>query len=165
MKYEIEIKALLRSQDEVDALLQNIKNDSSDFMLKDEQSQLNHYFINGKLVNLVEKLRPFFNDEQIQILRDINLHAKGVSVRARQKNDITYLVVKGSLDSADANHSHRRMEFEDPISLDIEALDELILHAGYELEAKWSADRKMYTYGGVTVDEMFSPGYRYDKEC
>ena len=37
------------------------------------------------------------------------------------------MVVKGSLDSEDANHSHRRMEFEEQISLDIDLLDELIL--------------------------------------
>jgi adenylate cyclase class IV len=161
MQYEIEIKALLGSQQNVDALLTKLKKVDANFALKDEQLQLNHYFINGKLTNLIEKLKPYFSDGQIKILQDIDEVAKGVSVRARQKNDVTYMVVKGSLDSADANHSHRRMEFEDPIELDIERLDDLVLAAGFELEAKWSAARKMYSFKDMTVDVMFSPGYGY----
>lgn len=161
MQYEIEIKALLGSQQNVDVLLQNLKQADANFTLKDEQLQLNHYFINGKLANLIEKLKPYFSAEQIKILQDIDEAAKAISVRARQKNGVTYMVVKGSLDSTDANHSHRRMEFEDPIAIDIEQLDDLVLAAGFELEAKWSAARKMYAFKDMTVDVMFSPGYGY----
>jgi predicted adenylyl cyclase CyaB len=161
MQYEIEIKSLLGSQQNVDALLKKLKEADESFKQTDEQLQLNHYFINGKLANLIQKLSPYFNAEQIKILQDIDEVAKAISVRARQKNEVTYMVVKGSLDSADANHSSRRMEFEDPIELDIEQLDDLVLAAGFELEAKWSAARKMYLFKDMTVDVMFSPGYGY----
>ena len=36
-----------------------------------------------------------------------------------------------------------------------------MLAAGFELEAKWSAARKMYAFKDMTIDVMFSPGYGY----
>lgn len=161
MQYEIEVKALLGSQEKVDALLDALQKSDKHFVQFDAQKQLNHYFKGGSIQKIIAQLGTFFSSQQRRILEAIATDATSFSVRTREKNDITFLVVKGALDSASADHSHRRIEFEEQIDLPIEELDALLLKAGFELEAKWSADRRMFRYRDLTVDVMFSPGYGY----
>jgi adenylate cyclase class IV len=161
MNYEIEIKALLGSQEKIDELLSSISNDNDDFHKIDEQKQLNHYFKGKSIKPLLLNVASYYSEEQNQILREISAKAMSFTVRSREKNNRTFLVVKGSLDSASADHSHRRMEFEEPINLSIEALDVLIEESDLVLEAKWSAERIMYTCRDMVLDIMFSPGYGY----
>ena len=146
MQYEIEVKALLGDQEASKNLLKKLADKDANFKQFDEQSQLNHYFIGGSIDNLVKSAKPYLALEKLDVLNEIAKKSTSISVRSRQKNGKTFLVVKGSLDSTSAVHSHRRIEFEEPIDLDIAVLDELIISAGYDHEAKWSAERKMYTF-------------------
>lgn len=161
MQYEVEVKALLGSEQKTNALLAALKAADSAFAQFDEQKQLNHYFKGGSMVRLIDATASYFRREQLSVLRRIEQEATSFSVRSRQKNGASYLVVKGSLDNTSADHSHRRIEFEEKIELPIEQLDALILNAGFELEAKWSAERHMFRFRDMTIDVMFSPGYGY----
>lgn len=44
------------------------------------------------------------------------------------------------------------MEFEAEVPLSLAKLDDLIVKSGWHIEAKWQADRVLYTAGGVTLD-------------
>jgi len=109
-------------------------------------------------VNIV---RSYFTQDAINLLQEVARQATSISVRSRQKNGVTILVVKGSLDAVSAVHSHRRMEFEEEVGMTIESLDKLILTAGYRYEAKWSAQRNLYSWNDLTIDMFFTPGYGF----
>ena len=161
MQYEIEVKALLGSQEASNNLLEKLASRDANFRQYDTQSQLNHYFVGGSLGSLVKSVKPYFAQEKLDILSEIAKKSTSFSVRSRQKNGKTLFIVKGSLDSTSAVHSHRRIEFEEPIDLDIAQLDELIISSGFHYEAKWSAERVMYAFNDLTVDMFFTPGYGY----
>ncbi len=129
-----------------------------------EQHQLNHYFKDGTLDTLLHSFAPYLTPEQIKQLQQISKTATSINVRSRQKNDTVLLIIKGSLDAASAAHSHQRMEFEAPLEMTLEQLDQVILAAGWQIEAKWQADRVMYDADGITTDMMFTPGYGYVAE-
>lgn len=161
MQYEVEVKALLGSQDAADALLADMRKSQPDLAVTDRQTQLNHYFIDGDLGDLAQKFRDILSSEQVSQVAQLAENAKSFNVRSRQKNDIVLLIIKGSLDERSASHSNQRMELEFEVSMPIEHLDESILSAGFTLEAKWSAERTFYKYRDMTVDMIFSPGYGY----
>ncbi len=161
MQYEIEIRSLVGSQKSTDELLKHVQQLDSNMKLVSEQYQLNHYFISGDLLRLIDNFKTELTDEQQKALKEIAERATSITVRSRQKNDIVLLMVKGSLDATSAVHSHQRMEFEALLQSSIEELDEQILKAGWQLEAKWQAERKMYAALGLTLDVFFTPGYGY----
>ena len=102
--------------------------------------------------------------DQMSTISDIAARAKSINVRTRQKNDTVLLIVKGSLDNVSAVHSHQRMEFEAPVDITLDELDTLVEQSGWQLEAKWQANRKIYSTMGLTLDMFFTPGYGYMAE-
>lgn len=161
MQYEIEIRALLGSKQRTDELLATARQLDPNLKQVSEQKQLNHYFMNGDLSALANEFKAELSDEQQRALQEIIERATSITVRSRQKNDTVLLMVKGSLDGNSAVHSHQRMEFEAPLAISLDELDKRILRAGWELEAKWQAERKMYEALGLTLDVFFTPGYGY----
>jgi len=161
MQYEIEIKSLLPDQKAADELIERVTRKDSTIELVSEQHQLNHYFKEGDLASLIETMKDHLSTKQLDLIRDIAARAVHINVRARLRNDTVLLIVKGSLDDASAAHSHQRMEFEEPVDMPIDELDELILSSGWQLEAKWQADRKIYRALGLTIDMVKTPGYGY----
>lgn len=160
MQYEIEIKALLGSKEQADALLERTYQEDPSTSLISEQRQLNHYFKGGTIPALIEQLRDHLSVEQRQTLETISQMATSINVRSRQKNDTVLLIVKGAVGGS-AVHAHDRMEFEGQVNLSIDELDEAIIASGWQLEAKWQADRKLYNSCGLTIDLFFTPGYGY----
>lgn len=161
MQYEIEIKTLLGSKQNSDALLAAATQHDPKTTLVSEQKQLNHYYHSGNLADLAKSTAEYLTPEQLAVLNDIATRATSINVRTRQKNDTVLLIAKGSLDKTSAVHSHHRMEFEAPVPLTINELDELVLQSGWQLQAKWQADRKLYDTMGLTLDVFFTPGYGY----
>lgn len=161
MQYEIEIKSLLGSQEATDAVLLRVGQLDHDCAIASTQKQLNHYFKDGDLATLVTAFRSMLTPDQVATLTEISKRATSINVRSRQKNDEVLLIVKGSLDATSAVHSHQRMEFEAPLAITIEQLDEMILSTGWRLEAKWQAERTIYAALGLTLDVFFTPGYGY----
>lgn len=164
MQYEIEIKTLLGSQQKSDELLAEVTRRDPSTKLVSEQKQLNHYYHGGNLASLAKGVAAHITPEQAKALSDIAARAKSINVRTRKKNDTVLLIVKGSLDNVSAVHSHQRMEFEAPVNMPIDELDALVEQTGWQLEAKWQADRKIYDTMGLTLDMFFTPGYGYMAE-
>jgi adenylate cyclase class IV len=161
MQYEIEIKCLLPDKSALETLLKKIDLKDPTMKLVSVQRQRNHYFHGGSLEKLIEHAVSHLSAEQLENIKDINATATHINVRSRQKNDEVLLIVKGSLDDVSAAHSHHRMEFEGVVPLDIDQLDDLILESGWLLEAKWQANREIYSALGLTVDTIVTPGYGY----
>lgn len=161
MQYEIEIKTLLGSKQKSDELLAEVTRRDPATKLVSEQKQLNHYYHGGNLAKLAQAMAGHITPEQTAIINDIAARAKSINVRTRQKNSTVLLIVKGSLDNVSAVHSHQRMEFEAPVTITIGELDALVEQSGWQLEAKWQADRKIYSTMGLTLDMFFTPGYGY----
>ena len=164
MQYEIEIKTLLGSQERSAELLAKVMGRDPETKLVSTQKQLNHYYHGGNLAGLAKGVAAHITPQQATALNDIATRAKSINVRTRQKNDTVLLIVKGSLDDVSAAHSHHRMEFEAPVDLHITELDELVEQSGWQLEAKWQADRRIYDTMGLTLDMFFTPGYGYMAE-
>lgn len=161
MQYEIEIKSLLGDKKAADAFVETLATADPTATIVSRQKQLNHYFKSGKLDNLIVAARPYLAKEQLEHIRDIAKRANSINVRTRQRNDEVLLIVKGSLDHASAAHSHQRMEFEEVVDLTIDELDTIVLQSGWELEAKWQAERTIYSALGLTIDMIKTPGYGY----
>ena len=161
MQYEVEIKSLLPDQQAADKLIERITLKDPSIQLVSEQHQLNHYFHGGNLTSLIETMQAHLSPKQLDLIRNIAARAGHINVRSRLRNDTVLLIVKGSLDDSSAAHSHQRMEFEEPVDLSIDELDELILSSGWQLEAMWQADRKIYRALGLTIDMVRTPGYGY----
>lgn len=161
MQYEIEMKSLLRSEEHSKELLDRLKLHDPKIKLADRQVQRNHYFINGDLSKLAAKLKKYLSSDQAEQIKAIDKKAKAVNVRTRDKNGKVLLIVKGALDDHSAAHSVRRMEFEAEVQNKQDELDQLIIDSGWELEAKWYAERDYYKSGDISAEMIFSPGYGY----
>ncbi len=164
MQYEIEIKSLLGSRKAADALLQKVMAIDPSTRLVSEQHQLNHYYVGGELSDLARVMSDIIDAQMVDRIHEIAQQATSINVRTRQKNDRVLLIVKGSLDSTSAVHSHHRMEFEEVVPLTLAELDRRVELSGWQLEAKWQADRKLYETMGITLDLFFTPGYGYMAE-
>src|SRR5690606_8270116 len=106
--------------------------------------QLNHYFEGGDMEELVIKISPHLNDEQLKKLAHIVAVGSSFSIRTRQKNDQVLLVVKASVDEGTSANTVSRLEFEEEVPLTLDELDEVLLAAGFSYQAKWSREREEY---------------------
>ncbi|MBI5644500.1 CYTH domain-containing protein [Candidatus Kaiserbacteria bacterium] len=158
-KYEVEIKSLLGSAEraaEVRAAMQ--KMDPSCAM-HSKNKQLNHYFESGTLASLAEKTKGHFSTDAQAKLEDFATRAQEYSVRTRDKDGIVFLVVKASVGDDSSANGVSRMEFEEKIDISLDALDQLVLSAGFAYQAKWSREREEYVCLGTNVTLDKNAGY------
>lgn len=158
---EIEIKSLLGSQENADELLYKMKLSDSDLVETSANSQLNHYFEGGTLVTVQTATAHLFTPEQAAKLAVIVERATEFSLRTRQRDEEVLLVVKASVDSGSAANTISRLEFEEPVTLTLAELDQLLLQAGFTYQAKWSRSRREFSYKGITVCFDKNAGYGY----
>lgn len=157
--YEIEIKSLLGEKDEAEALKAKMCALDPDTACTSKNIQLNHYFAGGDVKALYEATKHLFtNAKQTEFLHIIN-EGSDFSVRTRQRDAAVLLVIKAALDGGTSANTVSRLEFEEPVALDLATLDNLLLEAGYEYQAKWSREREEYNYRGVTVCIDKNAGY------
>lgn len=159
--YEIEIKSLLGGTEARDQLLNKMKEIDPTLSEAGRSSQLNHYFEGGDLEKLQELVVSHLSKEQVDKLQKIVTLGTEFSVRTRQKNDEVLLVVKASVDGGTSSNTVSRLEFEEPISMTLQELDDLVLSAGFTYQAKWSRDRVEYNYKDITVCVDRNAGYGY----
>ena len=159
--YEIEVKSLLGEKNNADALIARMCEIDPTCAKVSTNKQLNHYFIGGEVLDLLEKVKHFFNEEQQESLRSVAEKGSSFSVRSRQKNDQVLLVVKASVDAGSSANTVSRLEFEEEVPCTLEELDLLIQNAGYTYEAKWSREREEYAYKGANVCLDKNAGYGY----
>lgn len=159
--YEIEIKSLLGTKDKVDELKVNLEKHNLPFSFASENKQLNHYFINGSMKHLEELLASHFSGDVREQFVKIAEEGKNHSIRTRQLNEKIILVIKASIDDTTSSNGISRMEFEATVNLTLAELDQLLLEAGYEYQAKWSREREEYDFGDVRVCIDKNAGYGY----
>ena len=159
--YEIEIKSLLGAALRAEELKNKMKELDPASTCVSKNKQLNHYFEGGEITKLFEAVKSLFTPEALAKLEQIVQQGTDFSVRTRQKDNEVLLVVKASIDGGTSANTVSRLEFEEPVAVSLEALDELLLKAGYRYQAKWSREREEYTYKGATVCLDKNAGYGY----
>jgi adenylate cyclase class IV len=160
-RYEIEIKSLLGGEATAAALKKKMCAFDPACACVAKSKQRNHYFKDGDIKRLFEKTKDFFSTSARATFAEMLGKGKSFSVRTRQKDDAVLLVVKASLDSGTSENTVSRMEFEEPVSISLAALDALLEEAGFVYQAKWSRDREEYLYKGATVCIDRNAGYGY----
>jgi adenylate cyclase class IV len=160
-QYEIEIKSLLGESTKAEALKEKMQKLDPNFSHKSSNKQLNHYFTDGDIHTLYEKVEQLFGGEEHEKFKQLAEHGTNCSVRTRQKDDEVLLVIKASIDEGTSANTVKRMEFEEPVSLSLDELDQLVLDAGYAYQAKWSRERDEYEYKGANVSLDKNAGYGY----
>jgi adenylate cyclase class IV len=163
-RYEVEIKSLLGDKETADALKSKMCELDPSCACVSKNKQLNHYFKDGDIRMLYEKTKNLFDEPGRRKFEEIVSKGKDVSVRTRQKDDEVLLVVKASLDAGTSANTVSRMEFEEPVSISLPALDALVEEAGFLYQAKWSREREEYAYKGATVCLDENAGYGYIAE-
>ena len=160
-QYEIEVKSLLGAQEYADALKSRMAELDPSCACVSTHKQLNHYFIGGNLQDLFEKTRHLFSPEVEEKFQYIAEKGTSFSIRTREKDGGTYLVVKASVDEGTSSNAVSRLEFEEAVDVTLNELDTLVREAGFEYQAKWSREREEYTYKGANVCIDKNAGYGF----
>jgi len=159
--FEIEIKSLLGEEEKAEALKIKMLELDPTCRQVSFNKQLNHYFKDGDIQKLYEEVESLFSSEQHDKFKKIADRGTNFSVRTRQKDEEVLLVVKASLDEGTSENTIKRMEFEEPVEITLDELDQLVLDAGFVYQAKWSREREEYEYKGVNVCLDKNAGYGY----
>ena len=155
--YEIEIKSLLGSQENADNFRTTISDKGAE--KQSENNQLNHYFINGDFQKLIDLLNTHFDDGQYVRLVKIVSEGESHSVRTREVDGVVKFVVKSSVDETTSDNGIARMEFEEDVDTSLDDLDQILLEAGFEYQAKWSRHREEYLLRDVSITLDKNAGY------
>jgi adenylate cyclase class IV len=162
--YEIEIKTLLGSRKNADALLSKMQKLDSDLKELGEHKQLNHYFINGDTTLLYRNVVQCISEPDKKKFKNICQQTKDFSVRTRQADGDVLIVIKASVDDTSSENGTARIEFESKVDISLEELDKLVLDSGFEYQAKWSRERQEFKYKGMNVTIDKNAGYGYIAE-
>lgn len=162
--YEVEIKSLLGSKENAQALLARMREVDPSLQLRSKNAQLNHYFVGGNLARLAEAVSDIISERGVVALKDLAARAKDFSVRTRKKDDAVILVAKVSVGDDTSANGVSRIEFEEQVPVTLEDLDQRLIDAGFEYQAKWSRTREEYECSGATVCLDLNAGYGYVAE-
>ena len=132
--------------------------DSSTALIS-KNKQLNHYFIGGDFTKLAIAVEPHVTSGACIKLDDIVSTGKNISVRTRDKDGTVLLVIKASVGDDSSANGVARMEFEEVVDLSLDALDQLLLAAGFAYQAKWSREREEYVCQGLNICLDRNAGY------
>jgi predicted adenylyl cyclase CyaB len=157
--YEVEVKSLLGTSERAQNVRKAIKKLDPKIKLLSKNKQLNHYFVGGDLKKLARAAAEELPADAANRLQDIVKNADEASVRTREKDGQALLVVKASVDSTSSSNGIARLEFEEPVNLSLEELDELVLKAGFTYQAKWSREREEYRVKGTNITLDRNAGY------
>src|SRR3989338_6768282 len=147
--YEIEIKSLLGSKENADNL--KAKVEARGGSLASENKQLNHYFLITDRARLKEAFEKFIPDSKKTFFRQILDEGKDCSVRTREVDGKVIFVIKASIGDDTSANGIAKMEFESEMNITLDELDQALLDAGLEYQAKWSREREEYKLGDVNV--------------
>lgn len=161
---EIEIKCLLGEGRNAEAFRAKLAARYPDAKVLPATSQLNHYFVNGDFKILKEKISSFLSAEQNQTLAEIIEQGKSFSVRTRFVDGKVLLVIKASIGSDTSDNGVSRMEFEEKVEMSLEELDQLLLSANFQYQAKWSRERVEYVLPNMNITLDKNAGYGYLSE-
>lgn len=163
--YEIEIKGLLGERENAEVFKKRLTDIFPEIVFDGTESHLNHYFNRPETLDVFKD--SFFKhttDLYRQPFLDIVEEGKGHSIRTRNVNGNTLLVIKASVGDDTSENGVSRIEFEMPFDGTIEELDALLLDAGLTYQAKWSRVRELYRLGKTTITVDQNAGYGYVTE-
>jgi len=161
-QYEIEIKSLLGSKENADALIAKLQAKNGNSLVPKKSKQLNHYFTYTDLWKFHAALLPHISEDKKEIFSKIVKEGKNFSIRTREINETkVILVIKASLDADSSSNGISRMEFECEMPLSLGELDKLLLDAGLEYQAKWSREREEYDTKDAIICIDKNAGYGY----
>lgn len=160
--FEIEIKSLLGSKENADALKERFFVLFPQAKLMSKNNQLNHYFEGGDIVKFREKFAERIPADHKEVFENILRVGKNHSVRTRQLDKTVILVIKASIDDMTSSNGISRMECEVIFpELTLDQLDRLLLEAGFTYQAKWSREREQYESPEMTLCIDKNAGYGY----
>ena len=157
--YEVEVKSLLGNEEAAQALRESMRKVDPSTTLVSKNIQLNHYFIGGDVKKLAKAVDAHLSPEARARLDDLASRAKEFSVRTRDKDGTVLLVAKASVGDDTSANGVARMEFEEKINMSLDALDQLLLAAGFTYQAKWSREREEYLCKEINVCLDRNAGY------
>ena len=166
--YEVEIKSLLGSPDNAQALRERLANHG--FEQIGQGSQLNHYFeyTPDDAAGLIELTQKFLTPMAQAEFADQLTNAKKVSIRTRQTDEAVYFVAKLSVGDDSSANGVLRHEIQEAVDMSMAELDQGLLDAGLEYQAKWSREREEYRTEDndfyVTIDKNAGYGYLAEVE-
>ena len=163
-QYEVEVKSLLGSEENAEGLRERMKVVDPSAKLASRNKQLNHYFVGGDFAALARSVAPHLSPAALGKLEDIVANGREFSVRTRltgqgDKDGSVYLVVKASVGSDTSANGVARMEFEEKVTLSLDDLDQLLIAAGFQYQAKWSREREEYAVSGISICLDRNAGY------
>ncbi len=160
--YEVEIKSLLGEKANADALKARLTERFPELIQKGKHAHLNHYFITPTDLSLLQQsITPYVTEDRQSDLAHILSEGKKHSIRTRDADGKVFFIVKASIGDDTSANGVSRIEFESPVALSIEALDQLLLDAGLSYQAKWSREREDYEVGGMNITIDKNAGYGY----
>jgi predicted adenylyl cyclase CyaB len=159
--FEIEVKSLLGDESVAHRLKEKMCALDPECVMIGSNKQLNHYFEGGAMEDLYEAVKDLFDEEKQQKLKTTIERGTEFSIRSRQKDGEVLMVVKASIDEGTSANTVKRMEFEEPVAITLDELDERILNAGFSYQAKWSREREEYAFKGANVALDKNAGYGY----
>lgn len=159
--YEIEVKTLLGPEERAAELREKMCTLDPGTSCVAKNKQLNHYFKDGDVSVLYEKVHHLFSEAEQEKLKKIINKGEQFSVRTRQKDNQVLLVVKASLDEGSSENTVSRLEFEESVEIPLPELDNLVQSAGFTYQAKWSREREEYLYKGANVCIDRNAGYGF----
>ncbi len=150
--YEIEIKVLLGTEAQKDAFMSQVRSSFPALAHSYSESQRNHYFEGGSLNGLLSVFGDIVTPEEKMKLENIQDTAKSFSVRTRGTPTQTIIVVKATVNDESSSNGTARIEWEvDLVPMTLDAMDALVLQAGFAYQAKWSRAREGYQLNENTV--------------
>ncbi|MBP9771484.1 MAG: CYTH domain-containing protein [Candidatus Pacebacteria bacterium] len=160
--YEVEIKSLLGDKANADALRTRLKERFSELVEKGKHAHLNHYFVAPTDLSLLQQsIAPYIAEDKHADLARILSEGKNHSIRTRDADGKVLFIVKASIGDDTSANGVSRIEFESPVVLSIEALDQILLDAGLSYQAKWSREREDYEVEGMNITIDKNAGYGY----
>ncbi len=158
--FEIEIKSLLGSKENADALRGKIESKFGK-VVPVKTKQLNHYFMGGDMTKFKENFARKISKDKFPMFEKIVDHGKKISVRTRRTDTATILVVKASIDDTTSSNGIARLEFEEKLSMTLDELDKMLLDSGFTYQAKWSREREEYILPELQICLDKNAGYGY----
>jgi len=160
--YEVEIKSLLISKENVDKLKKALQKEYPHMKLIGKGNQLNHYFnVPTDISFLTKKISSVIPKNRKKALIDILSHGKKISMRTRDADKNVILVIKASLGDDTSSNGVRRAEFECPVSKTLDELDQMLISTGCSYQAKWSREREEFFVDDMHVCIDRNAGYGY----
>lgn len=159
---EVEIKTLLGSAENAKKFVSRLYEIDPETQLVDQNSQLNHYFVDGDINKLAEKSKDFLTDSEYQNFVELIKISSNYSLKTREVDQTkVFLTVKVTVDNTSNDFGTARKEFETEVDLSLADLEKILLECGFEYQAKWSRSRDEYKFldTNVTIDKNAGWGY------